>query len=103
MPPCQRVVVNKIKRTNYLTRLIKNADRNFIEDIDPSDHGWIKLQNKIEIQFYDGNQFPENLASRAVDEIDEQIRNNDEYVDAPDNVLELDFSSDSDTEEIDED
>lgn len=99
MPPCQKVLRNKIKRTNHITRLIKNADKHFVEEQNPCDNGWIKNENRYDIDFYDGDQCPESIASEAVDQAEM------EYLNEPDQneAIEVDFSSDSDTDEDDDD
>lgn len=100
MPPCQKVLRNKIKRTNYITRLIKNADKNFVEEQDPCINGWFKNGCQFDIEFFHGDQCPENLASEAVDEAEFANLNEPDESD----TIDVDFSSDSDADfEEDED
>lgn len=57
MPPCKIVLLNKVERTKYLSRSIKNAANNAIEQ---PEKGWIINENEfMEIDYFDGDPFPE--------------------------------------------
>lgn len=58
MPPCKKVLLKKIERTEYLSDMIKNASNN---DIGQPQAGWLVNENGFEIDYFDGNPFPENI------------------------------------------
>lgn len=86
-------MTNKIKRTNYLVRLIKNADKNFNEEGDPGVNGWTLNGSKFEINFFDGEQFPENIGAYVSD-----ITETD--TESETDIGEVYFSSDSDEDSL---
>lgn len=45
MPPCKKVLTNKIKRTSCLTRMIKSSKNNFIDRPDALNGYWTKTEN----------------------------------------------------------
>lgn len=61
MPPCKSVLQNKIKRSNYIAKLIKSAVINNIETDDPCRHGWTLDEHAYVIDFYVGSMYPEEL------------------------------------------
>lgn len=59
MPPCRKVLLNKINRTDHLAQIIKNANNDTISE---SGDGWYINENGImEIEYFDGDQFPDNV------------------------------------------
>lgn len=72
----------KIQRTNLITRIFKNCDKNLIEFESPSEHGWYPDGNHFEIEFFDGDQFPNdgleevasiNIMDAGADDIDKDF------------------------------
>lgn len=65
--------MNKIKRANYVTRMITNAMKNDLVWNDPSKHGWRKVEGKseYEVSFFHGAQYPEILCSEYVNRPEE--------------------------------
>lgn len=66
MPPCENVLMKKIFRTKILTAIIKNA-RDQTIDIDLTT-GWrINENNKLEIEYFSGSTYPENITEETTD------------------------------------
>lgn len=61
MPPCLRVLQKKIQRTNLIARIFKECDKNLIEYENPCEHGWYQNGNHFCIEFFDGDQFPNEV------------------------------------------
>lgn len=51
-----------------------------IEFENPIEHGWDQSGNHYEIQFFDGKQFPDNVADLEIDPI-EYNEDNEEMID----------------------
>lgn len=58
MPPSQVVLRNKILRTNYLNRLVKNSTLNYVDIGDPGQHGWELENEQFVVDFFSGPQYP---------------------------------------------
>lgn len=73
MPPCQRVLRNKIKRANYITGIVKNAVENELNFGDPSKQGWRLMNDKdeYEVCYFDGAQYPEIKSDDIFDNLEE--------------------------------
>ena len=63
MPPCLSSMVNKVKRTNFIAYMWKNASVSNPSDLDPKDHGWLLKDNQYIINWYDGEQLPQSIAN----------------------------------------
>lgn len=99
MPPCQKVLLNKIKRTNTVVRMIKSAHKNFIEVPKPVDGYCLDGSKKFEIEYFPGYAYPGDIAELMTDS---QIDNND--TENNENETESNLcSSDEEFEECDED
>lgn len=92
MPPCKSVLLNKIKRTNFLSQMIKNS---FADKISSPSSGWfINENNELEIEYFTGDPFPEVITSMESDNISEDEQEEEEDLDQY-------LSSDDDDENID--
>lgn len=78
MPPCQNVLKLKIRRTNFITQIIKNCDKNLIEFDEPCNHGWFQDGNQYNIRFFEGQQFPDDVPDNIFEDIDECDATDDE-------------------------
>lgn len=58
MPPCQRVLMNKIHRTKILTMIIKNARESSVNI--PLKNWWYVNEN-MEIEYFSGSPYPSNI------------------------------------------
>lgn len=65
MPPCKKVLMNKIERSQYLARMMKNSVNG---TIDKPGIGWILSETgDIEIDYFSGDPFPEDVATLPID------------------------------------
>lgn len=72
MPPCWNVLLNKVERTKYLSKIIKSATENSIEE---PEKGWTVNENQfMEINYFDGDPFPDHIA----DEISSESEDDDD-------------------------
>ena len=88
MPPCRAVLVNKILRTNYVTSVWKNASLPNPCVVKPEGHGWVLIDGRYHIKWFDGEQVPQsicqvlgrdNAAAQYIDEDeDEEIAHGEE-------------------------
>lgn len=65
MPPCHKVLLNKIKRTDYLASVAKGAMDRFF---DQPDEGWVINDGEMELIYFSGNPFPEDLTKVPLDQ-----------------------------------
>lgn len=76
------VLLNKIERTQYLSYMIKNASKNYIEQ--PA-KGWIKDENQfMEINYFDGSPFPESISRNTVGRESDSEDDEDGYISSSD-------------------
>lgn len=74
MPPCRAVLLNKIKRTNDLSRMIKLAHNKNIST--PKNGYIINSKNEMEIDYFSGDSYPTSITNIAAD-ISEQDTEDD--------------------------
>lgn len=94
MPPCHSVLVNKVRRANYVAYTWKNASQKNPCDLKPEDHGWLLQDNYYVINWYDGDQLPESILNIISDDTDPQVDDADEEMP----LCSSDESDDSDDE-----
>ena len=61
MPPCHRVLLQKIKRANFVDKLWKSANQAVPIQSSPVGSGWLLEDNVYRIHWYEGDQVPRNL------------------------------------------
>lgn len=63
MPPCRPVLVNKIKRANYVASLWKHAVQADPGNASgqPNEHGWHVVDGNYNINWFDGEQMPHSI------------------------------------------
>jgi len=68
MPPCWSVLTKKIKRANYVVSPWKNAVRPDSASLcgQTNRHGWIPVDGKYTIDWFDGEQMPHNISWSSV-------------------------------------
>ena len=94
LPPSKSVLAEKVKRTNYVTMIWKNADKaNPYPEISPTQSGWILDDGQYRILWFEGDQMPKDVAQNVSELIDNN--NNDEE----DMVLQEQESDDSDSDD----
>lgn len=71
MPPCRKVLLKKIKRTHCLTAIIKNARESLI-NIELTNDWYIDDYNKLSIQYFDGNPYPDSIADITTHDDEEE-------------------------------
>lgn len=91
MPPCESVLLNKIKRTTKITRMILSSKENFIDLPSVNDGYCLDENNLFSIEYFSGSPYPENIAEL----IRENNNNNNESDDENSDVC----SSDDDQED----
>ena len=98
LPPCRAVFEEKLKRTNYVTSVWKNARKPKPAEFGPVGHGWrVNADNKLEVVWFKGPQMPEKL---SLDDLESDYTDIDEDgSDEEDDTLEQNLSSDE--EELD--
>ena len=97
LPPCKDVLMQKIKRTNYITNFWKNAHHSDPVRFCPEGNGWrAKNQEKLECVWFQGEETPEKI---YVD--NDEVLNDLSSDDFDENEsLEYNFSLDEDEEEF---
>ena len=87
MPPCHSVLINKIRRTNYVTTLWKKARLPRPCELKAEDHGWKLNASVYRINWFDSEQLPQNIIEILNDDTHEE----EEYIN-------YESSEDSETE-----
>ena len=67
MPPCHSVLSNKIKTANYVTHIWKNASKRSPCELQPEEHGWLLKEGMLKMNWFDGDQLPENILNIVTD------------------------------------
>lgn len=74
MPPCESVLLNKIKRTQSVTRMIKSCSNNSIYLPEAIDGYCLNENQEYMIEYFSGCPYPESFA----DLIDDNLKNNND-------------------------
>ena len=62
LPPCEKTLLNHIKRAQYVARMWKRADEtNPTRNASPTDYGWKLSQNCFEPDWFQGISIPQSL------------------------------------------
>ena len=65
----QKSAPKKVKRTEYWTQMIRDSTQNIIQQ---AFDGWqLNDDNELEIQYFNGNPYPDNIANISIDEKDD--------------------------------
>lgn len=101
LPPCRAVLDEKLKRTNYVAFIWKNARKAQPGEFGPVGHGWrVNADSRLEMVWFEGPQMPESLSLEDL-ESDETDTPGEDESDGEDDMLEQNLSSDE--EESDDD
>lgn len=77
MPPCQQVLLNKIKRSHYVAEVWKRASTESPASESPVGRGWEREGNMYYIKWFDGNQVPPSLSQILRVDIQEEREDED--------------------------
>ena len=88
LPPCRRTLETHIKRVNYQVGIWKRSHVANPEIPDPEDHGWIKINEILQPQWFEGSDIPEKL---------EELESGDLSED-DDSDSDIDYDSETQTE-----
>ena len=67
MPPCNSVLMEKIKRANLVAGVWKKAILACPATMDPEENGWVLEGNQYKIHWFEGRQVPENVCTYIAD------------------------------------
>lgn len=93
-------LLNKIKRTNYVSKMIKNSSQNNICFPDVTDHGWQNINGEYLIEFFSGPSYPENVVEFLKN--DHENKTDDEEEEDTEPEYETDSDSDFGNTDIDD-
>lgn len=82
MPPCQKVLINKIKRTQSLTRMIKSSNENSMQLPEAYDGYRLNESKEFEIAYFSGYPYPQNFSdvmNETLCDEDKNSTNNDNH------------------------
>lgn len=97
LPPCKDVLVQKIKRTNYVAHMWMNAQHSDPVKFCPDGNGWRVKDQKIEFVWFEGKQSPSKIFAESGKTLNDL---NDEDSDDENGRLEYSLSSDEDGEDF---
>lgn len=83
IPPCSKTLLNKIKRCNLVCGVLKNAKSQLIPKWDIIRSGWTFENGRLDVNWYDGDQYPPTLNSNILEdnfEVDEHETEDDEEI-----------------------
>ena len=66
LPPCHTVLANKIKQTNYVAYMWKNADQPDPIMCDAEESGWVTRDGIYAINWFEGDQIPQEIENEAI-------------------------------------
>ena len=95
MPPYHQVLMNKIKRANYVAALWKRATKQTPSTFSPNGNGWELKDGSYYIKWYDGDQLPHSICDMLLN--DEEADDDDDDTEVT-NVYDSDDSEESDDE-----
>ena len=63
LPPCMKVLEQKVKRANYISYMWKHAHlANPTKDLNPCESGWLLVDDRYALKWFEGEQIPQNVA-----------------------------------------
>ena len=77
LPPCEKVLLQKIKRVNYIAQIWKNVEKINTVQADAEHHGWKLIDGKYELVWFDGLIAP-NIDDVVASTNDEVLDEDDE-------------------------
>lgn len=99
LPPCHKVVLNKIKRCNYICKLWNNTSNpNPLNSMKPEDHGWEMSRDMYIPKWNPENHLPTTLLEVEDSAYDEDSNENDHQPN--ETTIHNDDSDDDDDEDI---
>lgn len=90
MPPCERVITQKVKRLKYICNIWSNATSAQPSNLDPTNFGWLLSDDKLVPLWFDGDAVPNSISEIIVDP---DIENNSENDSDDSNDSEFEDSS----------
>lgn len=57
LPPSRPVLVEKVRRTNYVAYMWKKATDQYLPDLNPTDHGWEMREGRLTLQWFKGSKY----------------------------------------------
>ena len=94
-PPCQNVLMQKLKRANLVAAIYKNALLPNPSQLNPEENGWILDNDLYSINWYDGRQVPEDVSTHIDQDIDAEQDDDDIHYNSSSDESEI---SDNDLE-----
>lgn len=79
-PPCKEVLLQKIRRSNQISAIWKNATKTKANFNDPVNNGWVLKDNKFEILWFEGPQTPKELGDILLQQKDLSANESDDDV-----------------------
>lgn len=70
LPPCQKVLQNKINRTIAVTRMIKSCNNNQISLPEAADGYFLDANEKFVIKYFPGMPYPEDIEFVLIEDED---------------------------------
>ena len=80
LPPCKTELVQKIKRTNYVASVWRNADTSNPVKFSAHSNGWILLDGKYRLNWFDGDQIPAEICRHIDDDFGCDSESDDDSV-----------------------
>ena len=81
MLPCSSVLLQKIKRSNLVTAMWKNAITSDSYTWCPEENGWVLAESRYAIKWFDGLQVPRDVCNNidAGEDVEEEETEDYEY------------------------
>ncbi len=95
LPPCLDVLMQKIKRSNFIAHRYRNAHKRVLPSWDPTENGWKVQEGRLVPQWFTGERVPEDLYYDPDAESDEDESDDEEEEEEEENS---DDSSDEDSD-----
>lgn len=67
LSPCHEEFKQHLFRTMYIATIWRNAYKKIPTSLIPEDYGWIKLDNKYQFEWFEGQQLPSTVKDIVID------------------------------------
>ena len=78
LSPCKTVLEQKLRRTNYVARIWRNARLAQPVEFGPDGHGWRVVNDKLQFVWFEGPQNPPTVSFDSLDEDDGDSEDDDD-------------------------
>ena len=96
IPPCRKVLVEKVRRANLVASIWKNATRPNPSNIKPEENGWLLIEGKYYINWFNGDMVPQQVWQVLEGSYIPDQEDSDQEINEPEDYIDIVYGPDED-------